>query len=39
MDPKTGDILGMASRPTFNPNNFASYPQEQLAKHCRLQYL
>ncbi len=27
MDPKTGDILGMASRATFNPNNFASYPQ------------
>ena len=26
MDPYTGEILGMASRPTFDPNNFAKYP-------------
>jgi stage V sporulation protein D (sporulation-specific penicillin-binding protein) len=28
MDPKTGDVLALASRPTFNPNNFAAYPQK-----------
>lgn len=26
MDPYTGEILGMASRPTFDPNDFGSYP-------------
>ena len=26
MDPNTGAILGMASRPTFDPNNFNKYP-------------
>lgn len=26
MDPYTGEILGMASRPTFDPNNFGKYP-------------
>ena len=25
MDPYTGEILGMASRPTFDPNNFGKY--------------
>ena len=28
MDPYTGEILGMASRPTFDPNNFGAYPAE-----------
>ncbi|QGP92918.1 Stage V sporulation protein D [Neomoorella glycerini] len=26
MDPKTGEILAMASRPAFDPNNFSKYP-------------
>lgn len=26
MDPYTGEILGMASRPTFDPNEFGKYP-------------
>lgn len=26
MDPYTGEILGMASRPTFDPNTFYKYP-------------
>lgn len=26
MDPKTGEILALAEYPTFDPNNFASYP-------------
>jgi stage V sporulation protein D (sporulation-specific penicillin-binding protein) len=28
MDPKTGEILGMASRPNYNPENFRDYPTE-----------
>lgn len=28
MDPYTGEILGMASRPTFDPNTFYKYSQE-----------
>lgn len=28
MDPYTGEILGMASRPTFDPNNFGDYKPE-----------
>ncbi|MBE3581853.1 MAG: stage V sporulation protein D, partial [Thermoanaerobacteraceae bacterium] len=28
MDPQSGEILAMASRPAFDPNNFAAYPQE-----------
>ncbi|MGA1204329.1 MAG: peptidoglycan D,D-transpeptidase FtsI family protein [Opitutales bacterium] len=27
-DPRTGDILGMANYPTFDPNNFWEYPLE-----------
>lgn len=26
MDPATGEILALANRPTFDPNNFADYP-------------
>lgn len=28
MDPRTGGILALANRPTFNPNNFANYPEQ-----------
>lgn len=28
MDPRTGEILAMASVPQFNPNDFGSYPSE-----------
>jgi stage V sporulation protein D (sporulation-specific penicillin-binding protein) len=28
MNPKTGEILGMSSRPTFNPANYKNVPQE-----------
>ena len=30
MDPHTGEILGMASRPTFDPNKFSEYPAQAL---------
>ncbi|HBK61913.1 MAG TPA: stage V sporulation protein D, partial [Firmicutes bacterium] len=26
MDPKTGEVLAMAMRPTFNPNDYGRYP-------------
>jgi cell division protein FtsI (penicillin-binding protein 3) len=30
MDPRTGDLLAVAIRPTFNPNTFTSSPKEAL---------
>ena len=29
MNPHTGEILGMASRPTFDPNHFAKYSSKE----------
>jgi cell division protein FtsI (penicillin-binding protein 3) len=29
MDPRTGEILALANRPTFNPNKFGSYPSSR----------
>jgi cell division protein FtsI (penicillin-binding protein 3) len=26
LDPRTGEVLALANRPTFNPNRFAAYP-------------
>ncbi|WP_227767114.1 stage V sporulation protein D [Zhaonella formicivorans] len=28
MDPKTGGILALGSRPTYNPNNYKEFPQQ-----------
>lgn len=33
MDPKTGEILGMSSRPTFNPNNYKIFKNEVLNRN------
>ena len=33
MDPNTGEILGMSSRPTYNPNNYKNYTQEVLSRN------
>ena len=33
MDPNTGEILGMASRPDYDPNNYKNYSQEVLSRH------
>ncbi len=29
MEPKTGEILAMAMRPTFNPNSYGDYPDSR----------
>jgi len=29
MDPRTGEILALANRPTFNPNKFGAYPSSR----------
>lgn len=33
MDPNTGEILGMSSRPDFDPNNYQNYPIENLSRN------
>ena len=33
MNPKTGEILGMGSRPDFNPNNYKNYSTEVLSRN------
>jgi len=34
MRPKTGEILGMANRPTFDPNDRKGVPLENFRNHC-----
>lgn len=38
MDPKTGDILAMGNRPTFNPNNWQEEPREIWDKNPAIWY-
>lgn len=33
MDPNTGEVLGMSSRPNFDPNNYQNYTTEQLSRN------
>ncbi len=33
MDPNTGEILGMGSRPDYDPNNYSNYSQEVLSRN------
>lgn len=33
MDPNTGEILAMASRPNYNPNSYQTYTQEVLSRN------
>ena len=33
MDPNTGEILGMSSRPNFNPNNYNDYDTETINRN------
>lgn len=33
MNPKTGEILGMGSRPDYDPNNYQDYSQEVLSRN------
>lgn len=33
MNPKTGEILAMSSRPTFDPNNYKNYSSEVLSRN------
>ena len=33
MDPKTGEILGIGSRPGYNPNSYQNYSQEVLSRN------
>lgn len=34
MDPHTGEILGMSSRPTFDPNNRRTFQPAAIKNHC-----
>ena len=33
MNPKTGEIIAMASRPSYNPNDYQTYTQEVLSRN------
>lgn len=33
IDPNNGEILGMSSRPNFDPNNYQNYTMEQLSRN------
>jgi stage V sporulation protein D (sporulation-specific penicillin-binding protein) len=33
MNPKTGEILGMSSRPNYDPNNYQKYSLESLSQN------
>ena len=33
MNPKTGEILAMGSRPDYDPNNYQNYSQESLNRN------
>ncbi len=33
MDPNTGEVLAMASRPNYNPNSYQTYTQEVLSRN------
>ena len=33
MDPNTGEILGMSSRPNFDPNNYQDYSVEEINRN------
>lgn len=33
VDPNTGEILGMSSRPNYDPNNYKKYTMEQLSRN------
>ena len=33
MDPNTGEILGMSSRPNFDPNNYQNYSTEEINRN------
>ena len=33
MDPNTGEVLGMSSRPNYDPNNYKTYSMEELSRN------